>query len=395
MERETEDFKARMLQMASIGRESDGAVSRVFGTPVYEEGARAMLAYMKDSGLEAYIDSVGNVHGLYRCGREEAPEILIASHLDTVRHGGVFDGLLGVMGGIECVRRLQAEGRKPACDIHVIATNGEEGNELGGTFGGRAMMGMLPDTEEYYGLAAKYGYTREKLQAAVYDTSRCRAYLELHIEQGNMLEQENKQIGVVTGIVGLERYEVVIHGRSNHAGTTMMAYRDDAAVKAAGFIARMDEKARKIGDRLVCTFSRFAVEPNVLAVINREVSMVLECRNQKKERMQELVEAAKADLAGLDGELHTLVQKAPVDCDPAIVDCMEAVCQSRGLSWQKMPSGATHDGNSFAMKMPIGMVFIPSIGGLSHCKEEASDWEDVMLGISVLYDTLLRLSGAV
>lgn len=390
---ETKTFQERMLSIASIGQEADGAVSRVFGTDIYAEATKIMQEYMCLSGLESYTDSVGNVHGIFRCGQEHAQEILIASHLDTVRHGGIFDGLLGVMAGIECVRRLISENKQVACDIHVIATNGEEGNELGGTFGSRAMMGMLPDTDDFYELAAKYGYTRQKLQEAVYNTSRCKAYLELHIEQGNTLEMEQKKIGVVTGIVGLERYQITIHGQSNHAGTTMMEYREDAVVKAARFITAMDEKTREIGNRLVCTFSKFTVEPNVLAVINKEVSMVLECRNQKKERMEELAKEAKCYLADQKAEIYPLVQKEPVDCDSAIVEKMEQICIHKHIPYQKMPSGATHDGNCFAKKMPIGMLFIPSIGGLSHCKEETSDWEDVMLGVSVLYDTLLQLAG--
>lgn len=388
---ETESFKDRMLHIAQIGQEADGSISRVFGSDAYEEAAKEMQAYMRASGMESYIDSVGNVHGIYRCRQKDAKEILIASHLDTVLHGGRFDGLLGVMAGIECVRRLQEEGKELGVDVHVIATNGEEGNELGGTFGGRAMMGMLPETEAFYALAEKYGYTKEELAQVRYDTSRCKCYLELHIEQGNLLEKEHRQIGVVTGIVGLERYLVTIDGQSNHAGTTMMEYRDDALVKAGGFIVAMDQKAREIGDRLVCTCSRLSVEPNVLAVINRQVSMVLECRNQKKERMQELIRVAEKLLEKLHGTISCLVRKDPVDCDQRIVQTMEAVCREKKIAYQDMPSGATHDGNSFAKKMPIGMLFVPSKNGLSHCKEEATDWDDITLGISVLYETLLRL----
>jgi hydantoinase/carbamoylase family amidase len=216
--------------------------------------------------------------------------------------------------------------------------------------------------------------------------------LELHIEQGNTLEKEQKKIGIVTGIVGLERYQVTMMGKSNHAGTTMMEYREDAVTAAARFIAAMDEKTREIGDHLVCTFSRFTITPNVLAVINREVTMVLECRNQKKERMEELASEAKRFLSGQKAKMEPLVKKDPVDCHPAIVEQMEQVCIKQNISYRKMPSGATHDGNCFAKKMPIGMLFIPSIGGVSHCREEESAWEDVMQGISVLHDTVLRLA---
>lgn len=386
-------FRERMLAIARIGRQEDGGISRVFGSDYYKEAAGKVLREMQELGMRAYIDPVGNVHGIQECGKKNAKEILIASHLDTVKEGGVYDGLLGLMAGIECVRRLQEENRELPYDLHVIATNGEEGNELGGTFGSRCLMGMAPTEDAtYLELAGKYGFTREDLVNSIYDTSRCKAYLELHIEQGKTLDEENIQIGAVTGIVGLQRYKIKIHGISNHAGTTMMEYRQDALVELAQLIADADRWTREIGNRLVCTFSRIQVSPNVFAVINNEAEVILECRNQNVDTMAELIQKVQQRIGELpDASMEQIVRKEPVTCAPDIVDAVEASAGELGCTCIRMPSGATHDGNCFATKMPIGMIFVPSVGGLSHCKEEYTPWEDVDRGVEVLYQTLLKI----
>ena len=206
-----ETFRERMLAVARIGQEEDGGISRVFGSTYYKEAAEKVRQEMETLEMRSYIDPVGNVHGIYAGEDPQAGEVLVASHLDTVKEGGVYDGLLGIMAGLECVRMLQKEGRRLPYDVHVIATNGEEGNVLGGTFGSRCLMGMAPtDDAAYLELAAKCGFTEQDLRDSVYDTSRTIAYLELHIEQGRTLEEENIQIGAVTGIVGLQRYRICI-----------------------------------------------------------------------------------------------------------------------------------------------------------------------------------------
>lgn len=384
-----------MMEIADIGRQPDGGISRVFGSAYYQQAAVLVRDRMAELGMRTYIDPVGNVHGFY--GPEEAgrKEIIIASHLDTVKEGGAYDGLLGVVGGMECVRRLREEGTELSCLLHLVATNGEEGNELGGTFGSRVMMGMAPvDDPDYLKLAEKYGFTREDLVNAVYDASHCAAYLELHIEQGKTLDEKQVQIGAVTGIVSLQRYKITIHGISNHAGTTMMEYRQDALVQMAQLIADADRWTRELGNHLVCTFSRLSVAPNVFAVINNRAEVVLECRNQDVGLMEQLVRKVRERVASLpEAEMEPMVSKAPVICEPSIVQAVEDSAKELGVSWIRMPSGATHDGNCFAKKMPVGMIFVPSVKGLSHCKEEYTPWENVEQGVDVLYHTLLKIGG--
>ena len=388
-----ETFRERMLAVARIGQEEDGGISRVFGSTYYKEAAEKVRQEMETLEMRSYIDPVGNVHGIYAGEDPQAGEVLVASHLDTVKEGDVYDGLLGIMAGLECVRMLQKEGRRLPYDVHVIATNGEEGNVLGGTFGSRCLMGMAPtDDAAYLELAAKCGFTEQDLRDSVYDTSRTIAYLELHIEQGRTLEEENIQIGAVTGIVGLQRYRICIHGKSNHAGTTMMEYREDALIQLAKLMADADRWTREIGQRIVCTFSQVRVAPNVLAVINHEAEAVLECRNQDVRVMQQLIDRVRERVDSLpDADMELIVRKEPVTCDENLVSAVERSAADAGYSCIRMPSGATHDGNCFATKLPIGMIFVPSVGGRSHCKEEYTPWEDVSRGVDVLYRTLQHI----
>ena len=395
-------FQDQMETFAAYGKEAGGGITRVFGSEEYREAAEALCRYMKASGMESYIDPVGNVHGIWKARAKEksGKEILIGSHLDTVKEGGIFDGLLGVMAGIAAVNRLQRENNGLSDDIHVIATNGEEGNDLGGTFGSRCLTGKLDlDDEAFLERAKAFGFTKKDLEAAKMDFGNAKCWLELHIEQGKTLEEEQQDIGIVTGIVGLWRYGIEISGESNHAGTTMMAYRRDALVKAAEIIAGGDGLARQMGNDLVATFSKIQIHPNVIAVINDQVNMVLECRNRKEEILEAFVEQMKKQFQTEDQEAPVtvsfteMVKKAPVPCDPGLVDEIEAVCRSRNLNYRKMPSGATHDGNMIALKIPIGMIFVPSHLGISHNKAEWTGWKQCEQGAEVLYQSICRIAG--
>lgn len=392
-----DELKKRILSFASIGMDKEGAVNRVFGSDFMKEASQAMKLYMEEAGMESFIDSAGNVHGFYRTNVRDAPVIFAGSHLDTVKAGGIFDGLMGIIAAVECVRELSVEKYPLCCDIHVVATNGEEGNDLGGTFGSRAMMGMLDaDDPAYLEKCMKYGYTGEDLKNAVLDVKNALCYLELHIEQGKTLYEDRKQIGAVTGIVGLQRYQTEVRGESNHAGTTMMEYRKDALVEAAKVILKADELAREFGHHMVATVGKMDVYPGAVAVIPGKVDMVLEFRNQDEQRMESYIEQIKESFERSGNvSFIPLVKKKPVKCDPKIVDIITQICKEQGISCVQMPSGATHDGNAMAMKMPIGMIFVPSKDGISHSVHEWTEWEDVENGVKVLYETIKRLDQSV
>lgn len=387
---EFEKVREEIQKISSVGTHREGGTNRVFGTQEYREGLAAVKQYFEESGLHTYVDSVDNVHGIWYCGKKDVEEILIGSHIDTVKQGGMFDGLLGVVAAVEAAKKIEACGCSMQKDIHIIGTNGEEGNECGGTFGSRAMMGLLPlEEERYLQTARKYGYTKEDMEQAILDTSRSICYLELHIEQGPTLANRGEQIGIVTGIVGLQRYKVTVSGISNHAGTTMMEDRKDALVQAAGLILMGDKLAREMGHSFVETVALLQIFPSSTAVIPGKVEMVVEIRNESEERMEQfLQEYQKRAQEIADVVIEPIVKKKPVKCEEELVKIIGEACRKEGMSCRRMPSGATHDGNAFAMKLPIGMIFVPSENGISHSWEEWTNWDDIDKGVTVLVDVL-------
>lgn len=389
-----EQAKYALEEIGSIGKDPEGGVSRVFGSEFIEAGQIRLQQYFESANLRSWIDSVGNVHGVLECGDPSTQEILIGSHYDTVKQGGLFDGLMGVVAGVEVARELQKQNVVLKKNIHIIATNGEEGNDLGGTFGSRAMMGLLNLSDENYLEKAKeFGYSKENMEAAVLDVDKAMCYLELHIEQGPTLDKYGEQIGVVTGIVGLRRYKVVVHGISNHAGTTMMEDRDDAMVSAAKVIVMADQLARELGNHFVETIGKLEVFPGTVATIPNRVEMVMEIRNEEEALMDYFIHEFMERLQGIaKADVSPIVTKAPVKCSEAIAKMVERVCDEEVLRYRIMPSGATHDGNAMAAKMPVGMIFIPSVKGISHAKEEQTEWEDIYTGITVLYKVVKEMA---
>lgn len=389
-----EDVKDIILKFAQYGRkDGEEGISRVFGSCEYRAAAEALCQYMKELSMESWIDSVGNVHGVY--GGREKKAILLGSHLDTVKNGGMFDGLLGIAAALSCVSRLSERGEELPYAIHVIATNGEEGNELGGTFGSRCLAGEIPVTDTaFLEKAARYGISSQDIVRSEMDFGNSLCYLELHIEQGNHLQKQNRQIGLVGGIVGLRRYLFQIQGMENHSGTTMMEYRKDALVYAAQIITYGDELARGYPQQFVATFGSVKVSPNVLAVINGRVEMVLECRCIKEELMEKYVDELSRYCREHFGEqvsITPMIQKQPVEVQKELYELLKKICEEQGTPYLEMVSGATHDGNIYAHKIPIGMIFVPSKDGISHSGKEWTEWEQCRKGTEILYGAVLAL----
>lgn len=390
---EKERIKEKIIQIGSIGQSSIGGINRVFGSTALNTAQNFVKTYMQEAGMKSWIDSIGNVHGLYTCSNPDAQTILTGSHIDTVQEGGLFDGILGLVGAVECVRELQYTHSVLKQHIHVIATTGEEGNELGGTVGSRAMMGLIDYHDSVFlKKAERFHFNATTFQQACIDTSHIKCYLELHIEQGNTLDLNHEEIGVVTGIVGLERYLLEVKGISNHAGTTMMTHRKDAMVDAAKIVLLINSLAKKLEHNFVATVGKLDVFPNAVAVIPGLVKLVLEFRNQDQQLMDKFINMLQQQVNALaDVEYSLLIKKSPVTCSPYIIKCIENICVKKNLSYRTMPSGATHDGNAMALKMPIGMIFVPSRDGISHSRLEWTEWDKIYTGVEVLYDTLKKI----
>lgn len=389
------EVRQEMLRLGSYGRGETGAITRLPFSEAYWGAAKLLRQDMQDCGLDSWIDSVGNVHGVHRCQTPGAKTLYVGSHLDTVREGGLYDGLLGVVAGLACAGELQKQHKTLHCNLHLLATNGEEGNDLGGTFGSRCMMGLLdPDQPGYLNIAGRYGIGRKEIEQARLDTADAAGYLELHIEQGKTLDEAGEDAGIVTGIVGLRRYQITVLGEANHAGTTMMEFRRDAMVAAAKLIVDIDQLVRQYGHQMVATVGQFALFPNSPPVIPGKAEFVLEMRSQETALMDQLLEQIQArarTLTQVEISFAPLVDKAPVHCDPTFVEVMDQVCRRSGIAFRRMSSGATHDGNAFALRMPIGMLFVPSRNGISHNGREFTPWEQVDRGARLLYETVLAL----
>lgn len=389
-------IKEKIIQLGSIGRSSQGGINRVFGSNDLNIAQSFVKDYMQEAGMESWIDPIGNVHGLYNCPDSSAQTILTGSHIDTVQDGGMLDGVLGLVGAVECVRELHFTHSPLKHHIHVIATNGEEGNDLGGTVGSRTMMGLLDYHDpDFLKKAAQFHFKADDFEKAQIDTSHMKCYLELHIEQGNTLELNHKDIGIVTGIVGLERYLLSVNGINNHAGTTMMSNRKDALVEAAQIILMVDSLARELKNHFVATVGKLKIYPNSVAVIPGLVELVLEFRNQNQQLMDRFIDVLQQRVKNFaDVDYSLLIKKSPVNCSPYIVQCVQEICMEKHIRYCTMPSGATHDGNAMASQMPIGMIFVPSRDGISHNRLEWTDWNQIYTGIEILYYTLKKLGEA-
>jgi N-carbamoyl-L-amino-acid hydrolase len=387
-----------LRRLADFGRWQTG-VHR----PTYSDddmAARAWFAArLQKAGLDTEIDGIGNVIGR---SRHPAPALLIGSHIETQPHGGWLDGALGVIYGLEVARAL------PDRAIDVAAWADEEGH-FGNFLGSRSFVGLL-DEGEIDHAANKYegGRLRDALAhaglagrpRAALPPGRYRCYLEAHIEQGDELDRTGLRLGIVTSIVGIWQYRIRFEGVQNHAGTTRMAIRRDAGaalVQLAAAIARSFPDLA--GPRSVWTVGRITLEPGAASIVPGGAEMLFQFRDADPavlERMEHGLErlVSEADAAGpCRVALTAMSRSTPKLMDPSLQDALERAAESRAPGrHQRMPSGAGHDAQLLALRMPAAMLFVPSIGGISHHHAEDTREEDIVLGCAVLADAAAALA---
>lgn len=381
-------IKEMLDEIGTIGYRPGQGITRLAFSPAFAQTVEALVAWAGNAGLNARIDAVGNL--CVWLDGEETRSIVIGSHLDTVPNGGMLDGALGVFAGLECLRTLKENGIRPRHRLEVIGFTEEEGNVIGGTFGSRCVAG-LEQEESVLQQLANVGLGEEDVRVAARSRQEFMCYLELHIEQGALLETEGKSIGVVEGIVGIRRYMTRLRGVANHAGATPMRFRDDALVKAARLIAAFDDIVRKQGEALVGTIGHIANYPNAVNVIPSCVEMCIELRSLDSTRMDLAMEELRTFAQGMDVEFEQILDEKETLMDARICERIEEACRRNGISYMRMSSGAGHDAISMARITPCGMIFIPSIGGISHREDESSDWMDIEAGSRVLLETILSL----
>ena len=367
--------------------------------------ARAWFeARLKEAGLKTRRDGVANIFG--RLGPDEGPVILAGSHIDTVPEGGAFDGALGVAVAFECVRAMQEAGFKPATAIEVVATAEEEGR-FGGMLGSQAIAGRvdrdwLESASDADGVTLAEAMATQGLRAE--DAFACarddvQAYLELHIEQGPVLEQKRIPIGIVDGISGVSNISVTLAGKANHSGTTPMDMRADAFAGLAEFACSISSIIADHGtDQSRITVGKVDLEPNFPHTIPGSATFSVITRDTDENVQHRLLSAVKRTIAAAAGR-HDLAfdieEKSwisPVSLDTGLADLLAARAEALGLPHLRMPSGAGHDAQTMQSLCPSALIFVPSIGGISHAPDEFSEWADIVKGARLMLATLVELS---
>jgi allantoate deiminase len=398
---------ADLDRLGKIGRGADGGITRKALSREDADARRYVIDRLRAAGLEVRHDQVGNVRAR-RAGTKDAPCVMTGSHLDSVPSGGVLDGPLGVVGALAAVEALNAAGARTEKPIEIAIFVGEEGSRFPrGTIGSAAMSGHVavehilalkdPDGVVYHDALATYGDSGAPLDARA-DKGSIDSFVELHVEQGGVLEASGVPIGVVTAIAGLVQRRVTFLGDANHAGATPMNLRQDALLAAAEWCLRIERGARELG--AVGTVGKLEVLPGGKNIIPGRVDAICDLRASKPltlSTLDELVVAALRDASaprGVEFEQVLLQRVEPGPMDERPMKAVEAAARTCGLLSQRMPSGAIHDALHMAEACPSTMIFVPSIGGKSHCPTEATDPQHLVQGCQVLAHTLLELAGS-
>jgi N-carbamoyl-L-amino-acid hydrolase len=375
-------------------------------TPIFLQGRRHLESKFRDAGLTPRIDAGGNLIG-HRAGREPGRgTIMVGSHSDTVPDGGRFDGVAGVVAGLELARALRDKGIELEHDLEVVDFLAEEVSIFGvSCVGSRGLAGLRPAEwleRDADGMMLRDGIREVGGHPGVIESrSDVRAFLELHIEQGPVLERETLDIGIVTAIAGITRLEVVVEGRADHAGTTPMAARKDALPAAAAIVLAIEELAIDLarGPRhFAATVGEFGIEPGAANVIPARARLLVDARAEHRPDMELFVArlAERVRLLGAERGMAiqpplTISDNFPTPCDEDVVKILDASASAVGARHCRMASGAGHDAAWMARMTKAGMIFIPCRGGRSHTPEEYAETGDVALGTAVLMEAVQRL----
>ncbi|MBP1975890.1 N-carbamoyl-L-amino-acid hydrolase [Cohnella thailandensis] len=394
-------LKETIETFADYGRTPNNGVTRL-SLSAEDVGARNYFrSCCEELGLTVTVDDMGNMYGTLAGELGDRPPVVIGSHLDSVKKGGRFDGALGVLSGLEVIRTLVDRGVKPKVPVTVMNFTNEEGARFepsmmaSGVLSGKFDKATMLAKKDADGIA--FG---EALAASGFEgdeANRLReatAYLELHIEQGPVLEKEEITIGVVDCVVGMVCYEIEVSGESNHAGTTPMGMRKDALFAATELIALFREKLGSLDDELVYTMGRLNVWPNIHTVIPNKVVFTLEARHKDEgviAQVTDIIHGLPEEQSGCSVKRTKLWGRDTVWFDQAVVGAIEASAADYGYSSKRMASGAGHDAQFVASYLPSAMIFVPSVNGQSHCEEEFTPYEDCEKGANVLLGAVLGI----
>lgn len=401
-------FESLDKKFTGFGGLNGGGITRLLYSDEWSNAVHELKHTLEKEGFEASFDSVGNLKGRIKGSKYPKETIMSGSHIDTVVEGGHLDGQFGVLAALVAMQSLKAEHGQPLRSLEVLALAEEEGSRFPYAFWGSKNFFNLANREDVNDIADGEGINfKAAMNNAGFDYrsedndySYIKSFIEVHIEQGKVLETEKKAIGVVNGIVGQKRYTINLKGEANHAGTTPMGLRRDAVVAFSKIATELTDKARAIGDPLVITFGRVDPVPNTVNVVPGEVTFSIDCRHINQAALNDFAQTIDdciktvSEQEGVEYDINLWMDEAPTMMDESLVKVVEqAAEQVVGSNDSKiMPSGAGHDSQIFAKYIPTAMLFVPSINGVSHNVTEETDIEDLVKGIEVLKQVLYQLA---
>ena len=393
-----------LAALGQVGALPGGGVNRLALSDADAQGRDWTVERMRALGLRVEVDAIGNIFG-HGVGAENVAPVMMGSHIDTVRTGGLYDGNYGVLAALEVVATLRDAGIQTRRPLTVAVFTNEEGARFQpDMMGSLVYVGGMPLAQALAQKDAEGLTVAAELQrigylgSAAVGAPAVDSFVELHIEQGPVLEQSGVQIGVVEGVQGISWTEFTVEGQSNHAGTTPMALRHDAALVAAQVAVHVRELAQSMGSRQLATVGAVRLSPNLVNVIAQKAVFTVDLRNTDSAALAQAeghMHAFAARAAQAEGvRLHSrsLARFEPVAFDPHVVDRVERQAQALGCTHMRLPSGAGHDAQMLARVCPSAMIFVPSVGGLSHNVREHTEADDLLRGAQLLLQVVVELA---
>lgn len=404
---------SRLHQVGAIGADPRGGVSRFAWEPAYRDAVKLLINWIEKEGIEWRIDTVGNVFARIEGDGKEEPVVLSGSHFDTVPQGGFFDGLAGVMGALEALVAIKESGIPHKRPIEMVAFINEEASQfLGGTFGSKAMCGMLPadyayqnrhrqtgqllcDAMREYGM----GVDPDNIEKSKINAKEYYAFIEMHIEQGRYLLDKDIPLSVVEAVAGIKQFYITIKGEAAHAGGMAMKDRHDAMAAAASIATEVERLAYTISSEARGTVGYIESDPGEHNIIAEKCIMPVDFREADYKKWKEMYDQLmnyteqECKKRGLTWSVNYTCNLEPAPCNKEVQILMDSIANELKISHNKMISFPAHDAMNMSRIMPMGMIFIRSSnGGVSHCPEEFTTKEDLVRGTSLLANTLLRMA---
>ncbi|WP_373284686.1 allantoate deiminase [Ornithinibacillus halotolerans] len=401
------DIVGMLETLGSHGKDPAGGISRFLYSKEWLAAQKYLEQEMKELGLDVHFDEIGNLYGQLKGSKYPNETILSGSHVDTVGNAGYYDGQLGIVAAFLAIKYLKEKYGQPLRNIEVISMAEEEGSRFPYAFwGSKNVVGTAKredvenikdaDGVSFVDAMRECGFDFREENKGIREDIK--AFVEMHNEQGGVLEAEKKSVGVVTSIVGQRRFNVEIGGQANHAGTTPMGYRKDAVFAASQMIYEIITEAKKYGDPLVTTVGQIEVTPNVVNVVPGKALFTMDIRHTEKSALVDFTDVVTEKINtiakehGVDVSIDMWMDEDPVPMDEKIVKLIEESCDKNGLNYKVMHSGAGHDSQVLAPHVPTAMLFVPSRDGISHNPAEYTEPHDLAEGVKALMGALYELA---